>query len=306
VTHPKLQKYLNEVRAVFDVDKLASQSIDNKTIVDYYTQSDPGYSLFHSFHGSIHMALNPDGKFNREGYYEQARIALHQIQETGAINILELASGKGFNSIYLAEQFPDKHFVGIDLTPIHVETSRKAVEAVGLKNIQFQVGDFQNLQFPDASFDYVFVIESLCHACDIKLALENIHRVLKPSGQLMVIDGFRKKSLDTVSADESLAARIVEKSMAVGSAWLLNDFTKLAQEVGFKILETKDMSEAIMPNLERFQFMARGYFKYPWLSKFILKVSSPYLVGNAIAGLLMPIVVGEGIQGYFIISMRHN
>lgn len=92
--------------------------------------------------------------------------------------------------------------------------------------------------------------------------------------------------------------------MAVSGALTLDEFLKAAQDAGFEVIEQEDISEKIMPNLLRFQFLARGFFKYAWLGKAIKGILPDYLVQNAIAGMLMPIVVGDGIQGYYKISLK--
>lgn len=300
MTQPKLNDYLRKVRAVFDINEVVNQGFDAGKIVEYYTQSNLGYQFFHSNEGSVHMALNYDGKFSKDGYFGQAKLAETQLRAIGANRVLELASGKGFNLIYLAKRNPSVSFVGIDLTPVHVNAANAHADESGLQNIKFLVGDFHNLEFPNESFDYVFEVESICHAIDMKLVLETVNKLLRTGGLFTVIDGFKKKSLQLLSEDERLAALLVEKSMAVGGALLISEFKKNAESVGFETKEINDISYAIMPNLIRLQVLARGFFKFPLVAKLAYKLLPPYLVKNAIAGLLMPIVVQEQIQGYFV------
>lgn len=295
----ELPRYLDKVRNVFNVDGLVAQDIDSQDVVKYYEQSSWGYKFFHSDSGAIHMALNYDGKFDPEGYLGQARVACEQIHETNAREILELASGKGFNSIYLAKScVADAQYRGIDLTPLHV--SEAQANASELSNVRFQQGNFQELPFGPDSFDLVFVIESLCYATDMRRALSEAFRVLRPGGRFVVIDGFRKKPLEKFDSNIRLAAVLVEKAMAVPEGWVLGDWIDLAKSEGFHLVESRDVSEAIMPNLMRFHVMAKGYFKFSLVSRVIEKVLPPYMIGNAIAGLLMPYTVSAGLQGYFV------
>jgi ubiquinone/menaquinone biosynthesis C-methylase UbiE len=299
---PELRKYLSKVSRIFDVDSLLSEDVDQNVIIDYYTQSNKGYRVFHSTDGSVHMALNFDGKFDKEGYYGQAKIVQNYIDKLGPARVLELASGQGFNLIHLAKNNREVQFVGIDITPIHV---REAVtKSNGLPNTDFKIGDFQQLPFSSESFDMVFVIESICHATDMKLALHEVYRVLKPGGYFIVIDGFRKPDFGQLDKDVQLAAALTEVSMAVGRAWIIDEWLKLAQDVDFHLIKLEDISYAIMPNLLKFQYLARGYFKYPALSRIFLKALPPRLVKNAIAGLLMPFTVRAGAQGYYIVTLE--
>lgn len=300
----ELKKYLNKVDRIFDINKFLQQDIDFDDVADYYRESSLGYQFFHSASGSIHMALNYDGTFDRDGYYGQARIVQEYISQTSAKRVLELASGKGFNSTYLAKLNPDVEFIGIDLTPEHIEYSQN--NSQGIKNLRFEQGNFQDLHFPDDSFDLIFEVESVCHATDMQKALSEARRVLKTNGYFIVIDGFRNPDFDKFSDDLRIAAKLAEVSMAVGQPWKINEWTSLAETIGFKIEKLDDLSMAIMPNLLRFQFLARGYFKFPSISKVLIKALPYYLVQNAIAGIFMPFTVGAGIQHYYKVVLKHQ
>jgi ubiquinone/menaquinone biosynthesis C-methylase UbiE len=297
----ELKKYLHKVDRIFNISKFLAQDIDFQDIANYYRDSSFGYSLFHSTSGSIHMALNYDGQFNKDGYFGQAKIIQEYINRTKAKKVLELASGKGFNSTYLAKQNPDVEFIGIDLTPEHVKFANE--NAQGISNLKFEQGNFQDLQFPDGSFDLVFEVESVCHATDMKKALSESKRVLKPQGLFIVIDGFRSPDFDSFSDDLKTAAKLAEISMAVEKGWKINEWTSLCETVGLKVEKVDDLSMAIMPNLSRFQFLARGFFKFPSISRTILKTMPYYLVQNAIAGIFMPFTIGAGMQKYYMVAL---
>lgn len=302
----KLTKYLSKIRSIYDLDAFRDQEISIDKIVDYYTQSNPGYSFFHSTDGSVHMALSSNGEFSKDDYYAQVRFIDDQVKQIGARNVLELASGKGFNSSYLAQHNPSAQFTGIDITPVHLEVSAKKATSLSLDNVTFEYGDFHELKYDDQTFDLVFEIESVCHALDLRQVLTHVYRVLKPGGQFIIFDGLKKKSIETLTPDQRTAALLVEKSMAVMGALTVEEFISTAEDVGFVVVEKQDISQSIMPNLKRFEFLARGFFKYPSLGKLIKWALPDYLVQNAIAGLLMPIVVEDGIQGYFRIVLKRD
>jgi len=300
----ELKKYLDRIDRIFNIGKFLEQDIDSQNVVDYYRQSSLGYRLFHSSRGSIHMALNEDGKFNREGYFGQAKIVQEYINKLGAGKVLELASGKGFNSSYLARRNPSVSFIGIDLTPEHVRYSRQ--NSKGISNLEFRQGNFQNLEFQNESFDLVFEIESVCHATDMEKALSEAKRVLKPGGYFIVIDGFRSRDFDSFFNDMKIASKLSEVAMAVGKPWKIHEWTALCEKAGFGIESADDLSMAIMPNLRRFQFLARAFFKFPALSRLLIKVLPYYLVQNAIAGMLMPFTVGAKAQQYCKVALARN
>lgn len=293
----ELNKYLRKVEGVFRIRDFLEKDIEFQDIADYYRESEPGYSFFHSASGSIHMALNPDGKFDRAGYYAQAKIVQEYLDRTGAKSVLELASGRGFNSTFLAGANPHARFSGIDLTPEHVEYAQQ--RAKGMPNLVFRQGNFQDLPFQDGSQDLVFEVESICHAIDMGKALSEARRVLKPGGTFIVIDGFRSPDFETFPEELRTAAKLAEVSMAVGRPWKIDEWTELCQATGFRVAELEDLSMAIMPNLMRFQFLARGFFKFAGVSRLLVKALPYYLVQNAIAGIFMPFTIAAGLQRYY-------
>lgn len=94
-------KDLARIRQVFNLEEILKDF--NKAItVKYDTESEWGYRNFHFPQGCVHLALNYDGKFDEQGYYEQPRWVSGQIEEVQAQNVLKSGSGKGFNSLFLA------------------------------------------------------------------------------------------------------------------------------------------------------------------------------------------------------------
>ena len=188
----EIERRLELLKRFFDLDQLDGAGSTAAKIQSYYEQSRLGYYLVHSRDGAMHMALNPDGTFSKAGYEGQARLVGERLP-AGTRNVLELASGNGFNLALLAPRHPDVQFRGIDLVRSQVDRANRALAAV--PNAQAAVGDFQNLQLPEHVYDAVFVIESLCHATDLPRAFTEIKRVLAPGGRLIVIDALAHRPL---------------------------------------------------------------------------------------------------------------
>lgn len=97
-------------------------------------------------------------------------------KESGNV-ILEIGVGNGRDSIFFARK--GNKVTGIDIAPGAIEMAKKNAHSAGvLDRIIFQVGDAEQLQFKNASFDGVYSI-SVLHATDLKLSLKEIARVLR-------------------------------------------------------------------------------------------------------------------------------
>jgi SAM-dependent methyltransferase len=180
----EIERRLRRLRARLDLSRLEGQGATPAAIRSYYERSRLGYRLVHSEQGAMHMALNPDGVFDRAGYEGQARLVAERLPAPTR-DVLELACGNGYNLRLLAGSDPSRRLVGIDLVGAQVRRANRAL--AGLPGARAVVGDFQALPFADASQDAVFVVESLCHATDLALAFAQVARVLRPGGRFVLL-----------------------------------------------------------------------------------------------------------------------
>jgi SAM-dependent methyltransferase len=100
------------------------------------------------------------------------------------LRVLEIGCGLGTDGAQFAQAGAD--YTGIDLTEAAIELARKRFELSGLSG-EFRVADAENLDFADDSFDRVYSHGVLHHTPDTARAISEIHRVLKPNGQAIVM-----------------------------------------------------------------------------------------------------------------------
>lgn len=286
------------VERTYDVQAIASRSIDEASVIDYFEQSDLGYRLFHCNRGAMHVALNCQDGFDRQGYLGQVDLIAEHAGRISACRVLEIGCGNGFNTLHLARRMPDCEWVGLDLLPAHIEKAQHDARTVD--NLAYEVGSFQQLPFADASFDLLFAVECLCQATDMTRALAEAARVLRPGGHLLVIDCFRSGSLVDCDVELKLAAQLVEKTMAVNAFAELDTWLKACRGVGLRLSEQTDLSAGIDHNLQRFHSMASRFFRLPRIAQTLAKAFPPRLLENAISGLLMTFTVSSGVHRYYL------
>ncbi|MCZ6596790.1 MAG: methyltransferase domain-containing protein [Planctomycetota bacterium] len=103
--------------------------------------------------------------------------------------ILDLGCGTGWATRILAQRAPGAQAVGVDVSPKMIA---RADELHSLRiRARYDVGSFEELDFPEASFDRVFSMEAIYYAQDLDRALSELCRVLKPGGAAeIVVDYF--------------------------------------------------------------------------------------------------------------------
>ena len=103
---------------------------------------------------------------------------------------LDAACGSGYGSAFVAEKV--RSVSGIDVNQNAVDY---AIARYGKTNVTFQCGDLQRpLPFPDESFDAITSFETLEHVGKQEEMLREFHRVLKPTGILVISTPDRRVS----------------------------------------------------------------------------------------------------------------
>lgn len=95
--------------------------------------------------------------------------------------VLEVGSGRGGGSSYIARTFAPGEMVGLDFSGAAVALSRKRHAAVPL--LRFVEGDAEALPFPDNSFDAVVNVESSHCYGNMAAFVSEVARVLRPGGR---------------------------------------------------------------------------------------------------------------------------
>jgi SAM-dependent methyltransferase len=99
---------------------------------------------------------------------------------------VETACGPGLIARAIASRVGS--VVGIDLTPAMIEKARADAAAAGDENVSFEVGDATALDLPDDSLDGAITRFSLHHIPAPIRVLEEMRRVVKPGGYVVVSD----------------------------------------------------------------------------------------------------------------------
>jgi ubiquinone/menaquinone biosynthesis C-methylase UbiE len=141
--------------------------------------------------------------------------------------VLELAFGTGRNLPYYPA---DVQLTAIELSPRMLEIGRQRADEFGRK-VDLRLGDAQELEFEDQSFDTVIITFGLCTIPDDRAAVTEAHRVLRPGGRLVLLEHVRSPSAPVRAVQRLLDPLAVR----FGADHLVRDPLDHLGGVGFEI-----------------------------------------------------------------------
>jgi ArsR family transcriptional regulator len=111
------------------------------------------------------------------------RLALRLVPN---IDVADLGAGEGLISQLLARNA--KQVWCIDNSPRMVEVGTELARKNDLANLTYRLGDIEQVPLPDASVDLAILSQALHHARHPQRAVDEAYRILRPGGQLLVLD----------------------------------------------------------------------------------------------------------------------
>ncbi|HVM87755.1 MAG TPA: bifunctional demethylmenaquinone methyltransferase/2-methoxy-6-polyprenyl-1,4-benzoquinol methylase UbiE [Puia sp.] len=120
--------------------------------------------------------------------------AIRELKEINPKVILDVATGTADVALMMAKYLRPEKIDGIDISEGMLELGRKKIANYKLKStIELCVGDSEAINFPNATFDAVTVAFGVRNFANLEKGLEEMLRVLKPGGKLVVLEFSRPK-----------------------------------------------------------------------------------------------------------------
>ncbi|WP_445371035.1 class I SAM-dependent methyltransferase [Methylomonas sp. HW2-6] len=130
------------------------------------------------------MAMNNPIRFYIQRYVEAPLLKKLGANVEG-LDVLEVGCAHGVGTEILLNQWKAKKVFAFDLDESMLSKARTRLDEFGSDRLELFIGDVTNLKLCDDSVGGVVNFAAIHHVPDWRIALSEIHRVLKPSGQFI-------------------------------------------------------------------------------------------------------------------------
>lgn len=216
--------YANIAKGERSCCRPAGSCCGNLTVVEDISKS-IGYT-------EAEMKMVPEGANLGLGCGNPVAIAALKRGET----VLDLGSGAGFDCFLAANAVgKDGKVIGVDMTPEMIDKARVNARKADYENIEFRLGEIENIPTADSSVDCVISNCVINLAPDKGRVFKETFRVLKPGGRLMVSDIVVTKELPDFIKN-SLEAYIG----CISGAIMKEEYLQAIRDAGFHEVRVVD------------------------------------------------------------------
>ena len=162
-------------------------------------------------------------------------------------SVLEVAPGPGYFAIELAK-LGNYRITGLDISETFVEIARANAEQANVQ-VDFRRGNASAMPFREAKFDFLLCRAAFKNFSDPQGALEEMHRVLKPGGQALIIDLRRDASVESINqavnemsvgAVNGIITKLTFRFMLLKRAYTRRQFEELISKTKFHHAEIRE------------------------------------------------------------------
>ena len=154
--------------------------------------------------------------------------------------VLDIGCGCGGAAFHLLKKYNVKSVEGIDPEPLVIQTANQLAKKNNLQDVTiFKQINPGPLDYDDESFDMIFSKEAFLHIPDKKALLEDVHRILKPGGLIIVSDWMRMDdNPPSKQMQDYIAAEGLDMLMCS-----LKKYKELLELTNFTNIEIRDRNE---------------------------------------------------------------
>jgi len=229
-----------------------SAHFSEKDVADYYDQTRIHYRYFWQLdqYHTLHYGLWEEDVKSLGAAMLRTNERLTKLADIQPdMRVLDAGCGIGGPARWLASKIGCE-VVGLSLSERQVHKARALSKEQGLEDrVHFEVGNYCQTGFADASFDVVWAIEAHATEVDKEAFIQEAFRLLKPGGCLVMADYLSAKP--SFSPQESALMMQWLNHWAITELANIEMFAGWITRTGFDFREFEDVTARIMPSALR-------------------------------------------------------
>lgn len=149
--------------------------------------------------------------------------------------VLDLGSGGGFDAFLAARQVgPAGKVIGVDMTADMISKARANAATVGASNVEFRLGEIENLPVADRSVDVIISNCVVNLSPDKRAVYREALRVLKPGGRIAIMN-----VIATAPLPDRLRTSAEALSGCLSGATPMDEIEPMLKSLGFEDVHVK-------------------------------------------------------------------
>ena len=228
-------------------------SLEERIRAYYLATTEPGYLTAWAGEAlGFHFGLaDDDTPSHNESLLNANRYLAARAGVGPGARVLDAGCGVGGSALWLARE-RGARVTGITLSPRQVELARQfAIDRGHAAEVDFHVMSFADTTFPEASFDVVWHIESLCHAADPRAYLDHARRLLRDGGRFACLDLFLGDGGDPAHA------RAMCDGWVLPALGAMSGLDAVLEAAGFAGVEVEDLTAKTARSAARLRGLAQ-------------------------------------------------
>jgi ubiquinone/menaquinone biosynthesis C-methylase UbiE len=162
-------------------------------------------------------------------------------------SVLEVAPGPGYLAIELAK-LGNYKIIGLDISKDFIEIARRNAKEAGVE-VEFRQGSVADIPFADNTFDFIICTAAFKNFKEPLKALNQMYRVLKPEGTILIIDMNRNASNQQIEdytkfmgakGIDKLFMKLIFRYFLRNGAYTKGEFMNLISKTVFKEFDIKE------------------------------------------------------------------
>jgi len=160
--------------------------------------------------------------------------------------VLDLGAGAGIDVFLAANRVgPNGYVIGVDMTEEMVEKANEAAKKYGYKNVEFRLGEIENLPVEDNSVDIIISNCVINLSPDKLRTYQEAYRVLKPGGRVLISDLVTEGKLP-----EEIKKNFDAWAGCIAGALEKGDYLKTISKAGFGDVRIVSQNTFYEPGLD--------------------------------------------------------